>query len=304
MLDASAHLRFLANALEEDLGRGDPTTLALVSETARATADLVARESGVVAGLPLVEPLFRILDPDATVECLAEDGDLVRAGAVLATVRGRARAVLSAERTALNVVRRLSGVATLARRFVDAVTGFPVEIVDTRKTTPGWRDLEKYAVVCGGAKNHRQSLGDAAMIKENHLLEAFGRTGPAAVRDAVTRVRAAVAKDLRLYVEVEDEAEMRAAVEAGADVVMLDGWDPAALTRAVAWVGARTAPRPLLEATGGITLDGVRAVAATGVDRISVGALTHSAPALDLSLVHRPRGGPPGSAPAPGTGPA
>ena len=289
MLDASAHRKFLTHALEEDLGHGDPTTLALVPEGARATADLVAREAGVVAGLPLVEPLVRILDPEARVECAVKDGEAVPAGAVLATVRGRARAVLSAERTALNVVRRLSGVATLARRFVDAVSGFPVEIVDTRKTTPGWRDLEKYAVTCGGAKNHRLRLDDAAMVKENHLLEAFGRTGPDAVRAGVARVRAAIPQGMRLYVEVEDEAEMRAAVGAGADVVMLDGWDSAALTRAVAWVAGRPAPRPLLEATGGITLDTVRAVAATGVDRISVGALTHSAPALDLSLVHRPR---------------
>src|SRR5205814_3697160 len=168
--------------LEEDLGRGDPTTLALVPEDARATADLVAREAGVVAGLPLVEPLIRILDPDATVECLAKDGDAVAAGTVVAVVRGRARAVLSAERTALNAVRRLSGVATLARRYVEAVTGFPVEIVDTRKTTPGWRDLEKYAVRCGGAQNHRLRLDDAAMIKENHLLEAFGRTNRKSTR--------------------------------------------------------------------------------------------------------------------------
>ena len=289
MLDASAHLRFLANALEEDLGHGDRTTLALVPEGAQATADLVAREAGVVAGLPLVEPLIRILDPDATVECLAKDGDAVAAGSVVAVVRGRARAALSAERTALNIVRRLSGIATLARRFVTAVKGLHAEIVDTRKTTPGWRDLEKYAVTCGGASNHRLRLDDAAMVKENHLLEAFGRTGPDAVREGTARVRAAIPKGMRLYVEAENEAEMRAAVEAGADVVMLDGWDPASLTKAVAWVRARPAPRPLLEATGGITLDTVRAVAATGVDRISVGALTHSAPALDLSLRHRPR---------------
>jgi nicotinate-nucleotide pyrophosphorylase (carboxylating) len=295
VLDSSAHLRFLANALEEDLGRGDPTTLALVPEGARATADLVVKESGVVAGLPLVEPLIRILDADATVEPLAKDGDAVAAGTVVAVVRGRARAVLSAERTALNVVRRLSGVATLSRRFVEAARGLraasgaAVEIVDTRKTTPGWRDLEKYAVTCGGASNHRLRLDDAAMIKENHLLEAFGRTGPDAVREGTARVRAAIPREMRLYVEVEDEAEMHAAVEAGADVVMCDGWEPAALARAVAWVKRRPAPRPLLEATGGVTLDTVRAIAATGVDRISVGALTHSAPALDLSLRHRAR---------------
>jgi nicotinate-nucleotide pyrophosphorylase (carboxylating) len=286
MLDPAPFLPFLATALAEDLGRGDPTSLAIVPESATSVADLVAVGAGVVCGIPLVEPLVRIRDPDADVETLFADGAAVPEGTTVAVVRGRSRAVLGSERTALNFVRRLSGVATLTARFVEAVRGLPVEILDTRKTTPGWRDLEKYAVRCGGGKNHRLRLDDAAIVKENHLIAAFGRTGPEAVAEGVRRARRALPAGMRLHVEVETYEELEAVVDEGVDVAMLDGWSLPDLRRAVALARAR-APRPLLEATGGVTLDTVRAIAETGVDRVSVGALTHSAPALDVSMRHR-----------------
>ncbi len=289
MLDPAPFLPFLATALSEDLGKGDPTSRAIVPEATRSEADLVAREDGVACGIPLVEPLVRILDPDASVEVRLPDGSRVQDGDVVATIRGNARAILATERTALNFVRRLSGIATLTARFVSAVAGLPVAVYDTRKTTPGWRDLEKYAVRCGGGKNHRLRLDDAAMVKENHLLAAFGRTGPAALSEAVRRVRAALSAGVPLCVEVETEEEMEAVLAERIDVLMLDGWALDALRRAAALVRARSSPRPLLEATGGVTLANVRAIAETGVDRVSVGALTHSAPALDLSVRHRPR---------------
>ena len=191
MLDVGCHLPFLAQVLEEDLGRGDRTSLTLVPETATAVADLWVKEDGVLAGIALVEPLLRILDREGVVEVACADGTRVAAGTAAARLAGRARALLGAERTALNVVRHLSGVATLTARFVEAVKGLPVEVYDTRKTTPGWRDLEKYAVRCGGGKNHRMRLDDAAMVKENHLLAAVGPPGPGAVAEGARRVEAA-----------------------------------------------------------------------------------------------------------------
>jgi nicotinate-nucleotide pyrophosphorylase (carboxylating) len=285
-LDPTPYLSLLATALAEDLGRGDPTSLAIVPASATTVADLVAVGAGVACGIPLVEPLVRIHDPDATVETLVPDGTAVGERTPVAVVRGRSRAVLGAERTALNFVRRLSGIATLTARFVAAVHGLPVAILDTRKTTPGWRELEKYAVRCGGGVNHRLRLDDAAMIKENHLIAAFGRTGPAAIAEGVRRARRELPAGMRLHVEVETYDELEAVVDEGVDVVMLDGWSIEDLRRAVALVKGR-AKRPLLEATGGVSLETVRRIAETGVDRISVGALTHSAPALDLSMRHR-----------------
>jgi len=287
VIDPAPFLPFLATALEEDLGHGDRTSMALVPETRRTTADLLGREDGVACGLPFLEALVRILDPDAEVEFRLRDGEALADGVVAATVRGRARAVLGSERTALNVIRRLSGIATLTSRFVAAVRGLPVQILDTRKTTPGWRELEKYAVRCGGGTNHRRRLDDAAMLKENHLLAAFGRTGPAAVAEAVRRLRAALPEHFPIYVEVENQEELAAVADERVDVILLDGFDLDGLRRAVEFVHARREPHPLLEATGGVTLASVRAIAQTGVDRISVGALTHSAPALDLSMRHR-----------------
>jgi nicotinate-nucleotide pyrophosphorylase (carboxylating) len=243
----------------------------------------------VLAGLPLAGPVFRSLDPDADVTCHLEDGERVAAGSRVLTVRGLARAVLSGERTALNLLCHLSGVATLTAAFVEAAMATGVRILDTRKTLPGWRALEKYAVCCGGGENHRMDLADAAMVKENHLYAAFGRTGPDAIREAVTRCKAALPEGLPLYVEVENHEELEAAASAGASVLMLDGFDLGDIRRAVKTVRGLPPPRPELEVTGGVTLENVAAFAAAGAQRISIGALTHSAPALDLHL--RVRGG-------------
>lgn len=283
--------RFLDWILAEDLGAGDATTEAVVPADAVTVADVLAKADGVLCGIEVFEPLLRRLDPAGRVEVLVRDGATVAPGQRLATIRGRARAVLSTERTALNVARHLSGIATLTAAFVAAVAGLPTTIHDTRKTLPGWRELEKYAVRCGGGRNHRMRLDDAAMVKENHLLTGLGRTGPEAIVEAVARIRRAHPTGLPVYVEVEDRAELEAVLALGAglaaDVVMLDNFPLDDLRRAVAWVRSRPAPRPRLEATGGVTLSTVRAIAETGVDRISVGALTHSAPALDLSVRHR-----------------
>lgn len=283
LLDVDAFAPALSAWLEEDGAGHDLTVQAVVPETARVTAHVVAKQEGVIAGLPLAAPLFQRLDPGLSVTLTAEDGDAVSPGARLLEVAGSARSILSAERTVLNLLRHLSGVATLARAFVEATLATGVTILDTRKTTPGWRVLEKYAVRVGGAENHRLSLSDALMIKENHLYAAFGRTGPAALVDAVRRCRAH-APGAPLYVEVETLEELAAVAAERPDVVMLDGFDLGDVRRAVKHVRALPPPRPLLEVTGGVTLASVEAWASTGVQRISVGALTHSAPALDLSL--------------------
>lgn len=287
-LDVRAHLPFLARALEEDHATHDVTARAVVPENEQAVAHVVARTAGTLAGLPLAEPLFGSLDPDARIALHREDGDRVAAGTEVLTVHGRARAILSAERTVLDVLGHLGGVATLTSAFVEAVAGTGVKILDTRKTTPGWRVLEKYAVCCGGGHNHRMDLEDGAMVKENHLYATFGRTGPDAIREATRRCRAALPPGKVLYVEVENLEELDAAIEEGADVVMLDGFDLEGIGQAVRRVRAVSTtggtPRAELEITGGVCLDNVEALAATGVVRISIGALTHSAPQLDLSL--------------------
>jgi nicotinate-nucleotide pyrophosphorylase (carboxylating) len=280
-LDVAEHLDLLARALEEDHARRDVTTHAVVRDDRAARAVVVAKAVGVLAGLPLVLPCFRLLDADATVESSFADGARVAPGDVVLEIGARARAILSAERTALNLLGHLSGIATLTRRFVDETEGTRAIVLDTRKTTPGLRHLEKYAVACGGGVPHRMDLEDAAMIKENHLYAAFGRTGPDSIREAVRRCRAALAPGRTLCCEVENLEELDAAVEAGADVVMLDGFDLDDVRRAVARVEAKGVQ---LEVTGGVDLSTVRAIAATGVDRMSSGALTHSAPGLDLSL--------------------
>jgi nicotinate-nucleotide pyrophosphorylase (carboxylating) len=283
-LDVASHLPLLARALEEDRAHHDVTAAAVVPADRVVTAEVRAKAAGVLAGLPLAEPVFRALDPDATVERHAGDGDLVGAGTVVLTVRGRARAILSAERTALNLLCRLSGIATLTHAYVEATMGTGASILDTRKTTPGWRVLEKYAVACGGGVSHRMNLAEAAMVKENHLYAAFGRTGPEALREALARCRSRLPAGTPLLAEVEDQAELEAATEAGADVLLLDGFDLGAVRRAVRWIRERAPPRPEVEVTGGITLENVGAFAAAGAKRISVGAITQSAPALDLHL--------------------
>ncbi|HEY3815029.1 MAG TPA: carboxylating nicotinate-nucleotide diphosphorylase [Caulobacteraceae bacterium] len=262
-------------ALAEDLGRaGDVTSAACIPDGARMSAAFVARKDGCIAGLDCARIAVRLLDPHARFEAVTADGADVAAEAVLARVEGDARALLAAERTALNLLQRLSGVATLTRAFVRAVDGTRAKIVDTRKTTPGLRALEKHAVRCGGGVNHRFGLDDAILIKDNHVAVCGG------VARAVERARAVHGWLMKVEVEVDALDQLREALAAGPDVVLLDNFSLEDLRTAV----ALTAGKVALEASGGVTLATVRAIAETGVDAISVGALTHSAPALDIGL--------------------
>jgi len=274
-LDAAYLDDLVRRALAEDLAGGvDVTSAATVPEGQTAAGDLVARAPGVVAGLPVAAAVFAAVDPRMEFNPRKHDGERVGRGDVLATVTGPTRSLLLAERTALNLLCHLSGVATETARWVDAVAGTGVAIRDTRKTTPGLRALEKYAVRQGGGRNHRSSLSDAALVKDNHVVAAGG------VAKAFALVRAAY-PDLPVEVECDSVDQVREAVAAGADLVLLDNMTPAEMTEAVAVTrpaGVRT------EASGGLTLDRAAAVAATGVDYISVGALTHSAPILDIAL--------------------
>lgn len=262
-------------ALAEDLGsRGDITTDATVRADTMAAATFGARRAGVIAGLPVAEAAFRAIDPKVTFDALVRDGDAVAAGAVVARVEGSARALLTAERVALNFLCHMSGIATLTRRYADAVAGTHARIIDTRKTTPGLRAFEKYAVRCGGGGNHRSGLYDAILIKDNHIVAAGG------VESAVAAARAHAGHMVKVEVEVGTLDELAQALKHPIDAVLLDNMDAAVLRQAVAMVGGRA----LTEASGGVTLETVRAIAETGVDLISVGALTHSAPILDLGL--------------------
>ncbi|MBX5449503.1 carboxylating nicotinate-nucleotide diphosphorylase [Thermogemmatispora sp.] len=272
-------LDLIRQALIEDGAYRDLTTLCTVPAEAQAEAILLARREGVIAGLALSLVAFRLLDERVQCEARVQDGEAVVANQVLATLSGPARALLSAERVALNFLGHLSGIATLTARCVRAVAGTGVRILDTRKTTPGLRALEKEAVRLGGGHNHRFGLSDGILIKDNHIKAAGGLAA------AIAAVRRQVPHLLKIEVECETLEEVRAAVEAGADVILLDNMDLEQLRQAVALVRA-TAPRVLLEASGGIGPDPERlaAVAATGVDFISLGALTHSAPSLDVAL--------------------
>ena len=262
-------------ALAEDLGRaGDVTAQACIPEGARMRAVFAARKAGVLAGIDCVRLAVLAIDPDASVELKLRDGDAFVAGAVLAEVEADARAFLAAERTALNLLGRLCGIATLTRAYVEAVVGTKARIADTRKTTPGLRALEKHAVLCGGGVNHRFGLDDAILIKDNHVAVCGG------VGEAVRRARASVGHLMKVEVEVDGLDQLDEALAAGPDVVMLDNFTLPMLREAV----ARTAGRITLEASGGVNLETVRGIAETGVDVISVGALTHSAPALDVGL--------------------
>jgi len=265
-------------ALAEDVGQGDATTLATVPAGARAQAHVVAREPLVLAGLGIVGATFRCLSRRIRIEPLAADGDRVGKGQPVMRLEGPARALLTAERVALNFLQRLSGVATLASRYVAAIAGTRARILDTRKTTPGWRRFEKYAVACGGGLNHRQGLDDLVLIKDNHLA-ALAAEQPNPIAAAVMRARRRYPR-LKVEVEADTLAQVKQAVDAGADIVLLDNMSPRQMRRALTLVAGRA----LTEASGGIDLGSVRAVAATGVDFISVGALTHSARAVDLAL--------------------
>jgi nicotinate-nucleotide pyrophosphorylase (carboxylating) len=265
-------------ALAEDVGSGDVTTQATVPEDARAAASLVAREPLVVAGLAFAATAFQELSAAAHVEPLLADRQRANAGQPLLRVAGSARAILTAERVALNFVQHLSGVATATAAFVEAVRGTKAKILDTRKTTPGWRRFEKYAVTCGGGTNHRFGLFDMVLIKDNHLA-ALRNAQPNAIAAAVQRARTAYPQ-LKIEVEADTLDQVRQAVDAGADLILLDNMSPAQLREAVQLVGGRAQ----LEASGGVNLQTVRAIAETGVDFISVGALTHSARAVDIGL--------------------
>jgi nicotinate-nucleotide pyrophosphorylase (carboxylating) len=264
--------RLAYSALAEDVGEGDVTTEAVVDADARGSAELLLKEPGVVCGLAMVEAVFRALDQEVEVEALVDEGALVESRTAVARVAGPLRAILTGERTALNFLGRLSGIATLTRRYVDAVEGTGVAILDTRKTTPGLRPLEKHAVAIGGGRNHRFGLDDGVLVKDNHL-----RAG-GSIRTAVERVRAAT--HLPVEVECDTIEQVSEALDAGADAMLLDNMTPDGLLAAVVLVHGRAR----LEASGGVTIENVRALAETGVDEISVGALTHSARSLDVSL--------------------
>lgn len=262
------------DALEEDGADDDITSIATVQTERRARGRIVARQRGVIAGIPLAREAFRQRDPKASVRSTVRDGQMVDAGAEVMFITGSPRGLLSAERVALNFMQRLSGIATLTHEFVDAVAGTRARILDTRKTTPGWRRLEKYAVRAGGGMNHRFGLGDAILIKDNHLAALDGDIG-----GAISRARD-VAPGKSVEVECENLGQVRAAVESGADIIMLDNMSLGRLREAIAVVDGRA----VTEASGGVTLATVRGIAETGVDWISAGALTHSAKALDLGL--------------------
>lgn len=262
-------------ALLEDGAFHDVSTLATVDSARQVRGAIVARRDGVVAGVPLAVEAFRQLDRDVAIRIDAPDGTRVKAGDTIMQITGQARGILSAERTALNYLQHLSGVATLTGRFVDAVAGTSARILDTRKTTPGWRTLEKYAVRAGGGTNHRMDLKSGVLIKDNHLAAIGGD-----IVLAVSRARAIALAGTAIEVECDTLEQVRAAVAAGAHWVLLDNMSPEQLVEAVACCRGAV----ITEASGGVTLETVRRVAETGVDRISVGALTHSAPALDLGL--------------------
>ena len=263
------------DALEEDLGRaGDLTTNAIIPSQAQASGHLVARRQGCIAGLEVAACAFRLLDPEAHMVLHGQDGEKVKAGDILAAVQGSARALLAAERVALNFLGRLSGIATATRALVEAVQGFPTRVICTRKTTPGLRLLEKYAVRAGGGANHRFGLDDAVLIKDNHLIVA------GSITEAVRRVQAAVGHLVKIEVEVDTLDQLNEALTCKIDAVLLDNMPPSQLKEAVRLVGGRV----ITEASGGITLESAREVAAAGVDLLSAGWLTHSAPALDVAL--------------------
>jgi nicotinate-nucleotide pyrophosphorylase (carboxylating) len=265
----------LVRALEEDVGAGDVTTESCVPEEATAIANGVARKELVVCGVPVAERVFELVDPTLRFETKTPDGTKAAGGAVLWTVSGSARSLLMAERVALNLAQRMSGVATATRRYVDALPkGSKTRITDTRKTTPGLRLLERYAVRKGGGHNHRNDLGSAVLIKDNHIVAAGG------VRAAIDRARARAPHTSKIECEVDSLAQLEEALAAGADIVLLDNMDTPTVEEAV----RRTRGRALLEASGGITLERVTELARAGVDAISVGALTHSTPAADVAL--------------------
>jgi nicotinate-nucleotide pyrophosphorylase (carboxylating) len=268
----------VALALREDIGSGDLTSLSVIPASAQIEGRFELREAGVVCGLPVIREVFAQIDPTIEVEFAVDEGSRVEAGTLIATVRGPAHGILSGERVALNLAQRMSGTATATARYVDAIKGTKARILDTRKTTPGLRALEKYAVRVGGGTNHRFALYDGVMLKDNHL--ALLASQGIGLAEAIQRAQAAVGPMVRVEVEVENIADAIVAAEAGASMILLDNMSPADMAEVVRALNGRA----LLEASGGITLNTVRAAAESGVDFISVGALTHAARALDIGL--------------------
>ncbi|MCL0029469.1 carboxylating nicotinate-nucleotide diphosphorylase [Dehalococcoidia bacterium] len=266
------------HAIKEDLGQGDVTTDALISPALEVRASILVKASGVLAGIEVAEIVFQQVDPSLIFERVVQDGTGMQAGSIVGVVTGKAAGILKAERVALNFLQHLSGIATETAKYVAAVAGTRARILDTRKTTPGLRLLEKYAVRTGGGQNHRQNLGDGVLIKDNHL--AALRAGGVGLGEGVKRARANVPPHLKIEVEVDTVEQAQIALDAGADILLLDNMRTTDMRRVVELVDGRA----LIEASGGITLDNVRAVAETGVDFISIGALTHSVKALDISL--------------------
>jgi nicotinate-nucleotide pyrophosphorylase (carboxylating) len=264
----------LEMALREDVGSGDITSESVVPADVMAKGTILSKSDGIVAGLDVAGEVFRMLDAEVDFRKLASDGEKIRKGQELATAEGRARSILTAERTVLNFLQRLSGIATLTSEYVRAASGHKARIIDTRKTTPGWRVLEKYAVRVGGGHNHRFGLYDAVLIKENHIA-AVG-----SVSEAIARARERIPHTMKVEVEVENMDQVREAISAGADIIMPDNMDVDAMTQAVKLIDEKA----IVEASGGIRLEDIPTVAATGVDLISVGALTNAAPPLDISM--------------------
>jgi nicotinate-nucleotide pyrophosphorylase (carboxylating) len=281
--DVSLYHNLLRSFLSEDIGVGDITTETTVSAAQRARGEVVVKAPLVLAGIELFAEVFRLLDDSTKVEIIFNDGEELSTGQIPARLHASARALLSGERVALNLLQRLSGVATLTRHFVRAIEGTGAVILDTRKTTPGLRELEKYAVRVGGGRNHRSSLAQAVLIKENHIRLAGG------VSAALTAAKAAEGRAAWIEVEVTNLDELRAALPHHPDFILLDNMSPSLVRQAVEEVRANRSPKKIrTEASGGITLDNVREFANAGVDWISVGALTHSAPAVDLSFEIEP----------------
>ena len=263
--------------LREDVGSGDITTMTTIPQGHESKGIIHAKEAGVIAGMPAAEMVFQIVDAELVFTPHAKDGDRVEKGDILAVVEGSTHSILTGERLALNLLQRLSGIATRTRSFVDALEGLPARLVDTRKTTPGHRMLEKYAVRVGGGANHRFGLFDAVMIKDNHIKGAGG------IQQAVSRARLGIPHTMKIEVETESLEQVEEALTAGADIIMLDNMEPAIMAEAVRRIKARS-PHVVTEASGNVTLQTVRQMASSGVDVISVGRLTYSFQSLDISL--------------------
>ena len=270
--------RLIELAIMEDYSAGDATTEALISPDIGGKATIVSDESGVLAGLDIALEVFHKMAPDVKTERLLSDGDFLETGSRIANIQGPLGSILTTERTSLNFLRKLSGVATETSKYVKAIKGTNATIIDTRKTTPGFRSLQKYAVRMGGGTNHRQNLGDGILIKDNHI-RTLALEGMS-LKDVIKKAHANASHTIKIEVEVEDLAQVKEALESGAQIILLDNMTPNEMGKAVALCGGKA----ITEASGGINLSSVRAAAEAGVDLISVGALTHSAPDLDLSL--------------------